>query len=113
MGGVDIVLDDGSHHMEHIYTTLKYLFPHLSDGGIYMIEDLHTAYWRKWGGGYGVKANFFRVVRDLINDMHHWYHANSLRQAAISNSCSGIHVHDSVVVLDKNKVFEPTHSHVA
>ncbi|MBK1643678.1 hypothetical protein CKO25_03180 [Thiocapsa imhoffii] len=59
MGGLDIVLDDGSHQMKHIPVTLNYLFPHLNYGGIYMIEDLHTAYWRKLGGGYRAKMNFF------------------------------------------------------
>ena len=112
MGGVDIILDDGSHHMEHIPATLEYLFPHLSFGGIYMIEDLHTAYWRRHGGGHGAKSNFFKFAMDLIDDMHHWYHRSKLKQAAISKDCSGIHIHDSMLVLDKNKLFKPVHSQV-
>lgn len=112
MGGVDIVLDDGSHHMEHIPATLNYLFQHLSYGGIYMIEDLHTAYLKRFGGGYRDKRNFFRFVMDLVHDIHHWYHTKGLKQAAISRECSGIHIHDSIVVLDKSKVFEPVHSKV-
>ena len=110
MGGIDIVLDDGSHHMEHIPATLKFLFPHLSYGGIYMIEDLHTAYWKRFGGGYRAKTNFFKFIMDLVDDIHHWYHANGLKKAVISKDCSGIHIHDSIVVLDKNKVHEPVHS---
>ena len=110
MGGVDIVLDDGSHLMEHIPASLKSLFPHLSNGGIYMIEDLHTAYWKSYGGGYGVKTNFFGFVMDLVDDIHHWYHAKELKQAVISKDCSGIHIHDSIVVLEKNKVYKPVHS---
>lgn len=110
MGGVDIVLDDGSHHMEHIPATLKYLFHHLSYGGIYVIEDLHTAYWKKFGGGYRSKANFFVFLMDLVDDMHHWYHRKKLKHPTISNECSGIHIHDSVVVLEKNKIFKPVHS---
>ena len=112
MGGVDIVLDDGSHRMSHIPITLKCLFPHLSYGGIYMIEDLHTSYWESFGGGYRSKKNFFGFVKDVMDDMHHWYHAGQLNQAVVSHDCSGIHVHDSVVVLDKNKVFRPVHSAV-
>ena len=93
--------------MEHIPVTLKYLFHHLSYGGIYVIEDLHTAYWKTFGGGYRSKGNFFGLLMDLVDDMHHWYHTNKLKQDAISNECSGIHIHDSIVVLEKNKVFEP------
>jgi len=112
MGGIDIVLDDGSHKMEHVRVTLQYLFRHLSYGGIYLIEDLHTAYWKSYGGGYRSKGNFFNFLRYLIDDMHHWYHANELKQAVISSECSGIHVHDSMVILEKNKVFAPVHSRI-
>ncbi len=59
MGGVDIVLDDGSHQMNHIKSSIKYLFPHLREGGIYMVEDLHTSYWRSFGGGLRSRNNFF------------------------------------------------------
>ena len=112
MGRVDIVLDDGSHQMKHIPVTLGYLFPHLNDGGIYMIEDLHAAYWRKLGGGYRVKNNFFTVLMDLVDDMHHWYHAMGMKHASISQNCSGIHIHDSIVVLEKNQVYSPVHSRI-
>jgi hypothetical protein len=58
MGGVDLIIDDGSHHMHHICSSLNFLFPLLSNGGIYMIEDLHTAYSRGYGGGYRSKSNW-------------------------------------------------------
>lgn len=112
MGGVDIVLDDGSHQMEHIKTSLECLFPLLNDGGIYMIEDLHTAYWATYGGGYYSKQNFYCYVNDLINDMHHWYHKYGQNQVDISNNCTGIHIHDSMVVIDKNLVHRPAHSQI-
>lgn len=110
MGGIDLVLDDGSHHMKHVRTSLTVLFPHLSEGGVYMIEDLHTSYWMEFGGGYRSKENFFRFLMDLVDDLHHWYHKNGMQQADISQSCSGIHIHDSLVVLEKGKVYPPVHS---
>ena len=110
MGGVDIILDDGSHHMNHIPKTLNVLYPFLSENGIYMIEDLHTAYFPKFGGGYRSKQNFFHTVRGLIDDMHHWYHGKSIKFPTISKDCAAIHIHDSIVVLEKNKVFAPVHS---
>lgn len=112
MGGIDIVLDDGSHHMSHIPKTLKYLFPYLSLGGIYIIEDLHTAYWKSFGGGYYNKNNFFRFLLRLINDMHHWYHSKGISQFDIGNKCSGIHIHDSFVAIEKEKVYKPVHSRI-
>lgn len=110
MGGIDIVLDDGSHHMQHIPATLNFLFPRLAYGGLYMIEDLHTAYWKAFGGGYRSRGNFFRLLADVTDDMHRWYHARQSTQKKISEECSGIHIHDSIVVLEKAKVFKPVHS---
>lgn len=49
---------------------------------------------------------------DLVDDMHHWYHAKGLKHAIISKDCSGIHIHDSMVVLEKNMVYEPVNSRI-
>jgi len=112
MGGVDIILDDGSHKMSHVNTTFKFLFQKLNFGGIYMIEDLHTAYWKSNGGGYDDKNNFFKIVPDLINDMHHWYHGAGITYPEISSYCTGIHIHDSIAVFEKSAMQEPTHSEI-
>ena len=75
MGGVDIVLDDGSHQMKHVVKTLSFLFPKLNYDGIYMIEDLHSSYWSDYGGGYNSNKNFFKFTKELVDDIHHWYHS--------------------------------------
>lgn len=113
MGGVDVVLDDGSHHMAHIMASLKFLYPKLSEGGLYFIEDLHTAYWPAFGGGYRSGSNFFHFLRELIDDMHQWYHGEGLMHPEIANFCPGIHIHDSVCVLEKNRVHQPAHSQIS
>lgn len=112
MGGVDVVLDDGSHRMEHVQASLEVLFPRLAMGGIYMIEDLHTAYWRSHGGGYRSRRSFFSTVRGLVDDMHRWYHPHGLRHPGIGETCSAIHVHDSIVVLEKAEPHQPVHSRI-
>lgn len=112
MGGVDIVLDDGSHHMAHVPKTLNHLFPHLSEGGIYMIEDLHTAYWRSYGGGYRARRNFFSSVLGIIDNMHHWYHLKGIDSSLIGKDCAGIHIHDSVAVFEKKSSIRPAHSRI-
>src|SRR5450631_2380691 len=47
----DVVLDDGSHRMEHIAKSFLYLYPQMPKNGVYLVEDLHTAYWEEYGGG--------------------------------------------------------------
>lgn len=110
MGGVDVILDDGSHVMSHIHASLRYLFPKLSTPGLYMIEDLHTAFWKKWGGGYDAQANFFNTVNAITRDMHHWYHQRAAKHPPTARFVSGVHVHDSIVVLEKSKPQNPVYS---
>ena len=49
-GPPDIVIDDGSHVMSHINATFEYFYPRLPKNGIYIVEDLHTAYWEEFEG---------------------------------------------------------------
>ena len=51
-GPIDIVLDDGSHQMQHMAASFEFLYPRLQRNGVYMVEDLHTCYSSKFGGGY-------------------------------------------------------------
>src|ERR1700761_801552 len=50
IGNIDIIIDDGSHINNHVITTFKILFPKLKQNGLYVIEDLETAYWPELGG---------------------------------------------------------------
>ena len=110
MGGVDVILDDGSHRMEHVAASLQALFPRLSNGGLYVIEDLHTAYWKSYGGGKSAPTNFFNTVHQMIDDMHVWYHEKGIVHGETAHGVTGIHIHDSVVVLDKATVHQPVRS---
>ena len=110
MGGVDVVLDDGSHHMDHVRASLLTIFPRMTLGGTYMIEDMHTAYWERFGGGYRSPSNAFQMVREIADDVHHWYHRRPHVYPALRDMIGGIHLHDSIVVLDKATVHRPAHS---
>lgn len=110
MGGVDIILDDGSHRMADINKSLSVLFPMLSEDGLYIIEDLHTAYWRSHGGG--GRRTFFRHLVKVFDDMHRWYHSEGVKTPGIGDACVAVHVHDSFVVLEKGVQHRPEHSRV-
>jgi len=73
IGPVDIIIDDGSHLNEHVITTFKILFPLLKEGGIYVGEDLQTAYWPRYGGdsanldNTATSMGFFKSLVDSLN----------------------------------------------
>ncbi|GAB4305402.1 MAG: class I SAM-dependent methyltransferase [Roseovarius sp.] len=112
MGGIDVVLDDGSHMMPHVARTLDILFPRLAVNGLYMIEDLHTAYWPSYRGGRHARGNFFRQLGRIFDDMHRWYHGAGLRWPGVGDAVSAVHVHDSIVVFEKAPIHRPVHSQV-
>ena len=51
LGPFDFIIDDGSHENAHQIETFRILWPHLSDGGAYIVEDVQTSYWPSFGGG--------------------------------------------------------------
>ncbi len=68
--GFDIIIDDGSHVSQDINKTFLYFYPYLKPGGVYLIEDLHCSYWKKYGGGLLEKQssiNFLKLFIDVLN----------------------------------------------
>lgn len=70
----DIIIDDGSHRSDDIVRSFALYFPLLRDGGIFIAEDLHCAYWKDYQGGIEApfsSMNFFKRLTDLVN-REHW-----------------------------------------
>lgn len=70
----DIIVDDGSHTSSDIIKTFYRYFPKLSEGGIYIVEDLHASYWEAFEGGLSYELSsisFFKKIIDIIN-YEHW-----------------------------------------
>lgn len=69
-GPFDIVIEDGSHLWEHQITSLRYLFPFVASGGLYVVEDLQVNYGKaaeKYRGISSVKsADFLKDLADLV-----------------------------------------------
>jgi hypothetical protein len=110
MGRPDIILDDGSHVASHQAASFRALFPLLNEGGLYVIEDLHTSYWGgSFEGGYRRGGTAIELAKQLVDDMHHWYHGEAI---ALSTDVEAVHSHDSIVVIEKRGAKQPMHLHV-
>ena len=112
MGAPDIILDDGSHIGRHQLESFRVLFPLLKEGGLYAIEDLHTAYWPgTHEGGYRRKTSAIELVKDMIDDMHAWYHGK-IPTTPAKTEIGAIHIYDSIVIIEKAKRQPPRHIQV-
>jgi hypothetical protein len=112
MRGVDVVLDDGSHKASHQWTSFQTLFPLLNDGGVYVCEDLHTAYSPTFDGGYRRSATFIEVAKQIVDDIHTDFHDQPQCVEGSHRSIHGIHFYNSMLVIEKRKQQKPRHIQV-
>ena len=103
-GRPTIVLDDGSHVMAHVISTFRHLYPQVAADGVYMVEDLHTAYYPDYGGGLRKPGTFIELCKDLIDEMHANYTGGALAPTAFGASPLGMHFYDSIVAFDRGHV---------
>ncbi|MGW9820658.1 cephalosporin hydroxylase [Methylorubrum extorquens] len=101
-GTFDAVLDDGSHHMDHVPATFEFLYPRIAPNGVYMIEDMHTAYWANYGGGLGAPNSMvehFKHMIDRLNATH--VHDGSIPADDFTRSTLAMTAYDSILVFEK------------
>lgn len=70
-GPFDIIIDDGSHIPKHVVTSFHLLFPSLVNGGLYVIEDVQTAFWPRFGGSILHGGDTVKFARTLIECLNH------------------------------------------
>lgn len=107
---LDVVIDDGGHTMQQQINTFQEIFPILRNGGIYIIEDLHTSYWKRWGGGYRKSGTFIEFSKSLIDQLNAW-HSREPSKFSVDNwtkSIRSLHYYDSMLVVEKEVVEAPT-----
>ena len=121
-GPWDIILDDGGHTANQIFTSFEWLFPSLNEGGVYLIEDTHSFFM----GGHFLDHPHGKTIVDFVSDhfanMHNWtsnkdlfenWHASPTDRATQPEPAhtvrhiSAMHLYDSVVVVDKRYRPEP------
>jgi len=103
-GVPDVVLDDGGHRMEQIAASFEFLYPLMGKNGVYLVEDLHTAYWPKFGGGLAEPASFINIAKGLVDQLNAHHTQGGLAPNAFTRETFSIAFYDSVVVFEKGQV---------
>ena len=105
IGCIDIIIDDGSHMNEHIIETFKILFPKLNKSGFYVIEDLQTSYWARFGGRSGGRSEqdtamgFLQALTDGLN--HTEFEIDDYCPSYFDQAIRAIHFYHNIVFIEK------------
>lgn len=110
IGRPHIILDDGSHIASHQRISFETLFPVLRDGGIYAIEDMHTAYWPEYEGGRRRPGTAVDLVNHLVDSLNGWWHSDPT--LADKTSILGVHNYESISFVEKGLKERPANMHV-
>lgn len=106
---IDILIDDGGHTMEQQINTFEELFPCVDPHGVYLCEDLHTSYWRGYGGGYKRKGTYIEYSKNFIDYINAW-HSEDPQRLPVSDftkTAHSLHYYDSILVIEKRPIEKP------
>ena len=101
----DIVLDDISHQMADILNSFNFLYPMILKNGIYLVEDLHAAYWKEFGGGLNEPKSFINLSKDFIDLLNADHSRGEIVPNEFTRDTFSINFYDSVVVFEKGHIF--------
>ena len=100
---IDIVLDDGSHIMNHMISTFDLMYDRIDENGVYMVEDTHTSYWEDYDGGLGREGSFMEFAKSKMDEINAFHTEGALPVSSFTRSTNYIACYDSIVVFEKKK----------
>ncbi|MFS8099726.1 class I SAM-dependent methyltransferase [Lentzea alba] len=103
LGPFDVVIDDGSHLNEHVRISFHALFPHVRPGGLYVVEDLQTAYWPRWGGHpEAAEGTSTGMLKSFVDGLNHAEVRDPRGGGSYTErNISGISFHHNIAFVEK------------
>ena len=100
--------------MRQQINTFEELFPTMAPNGVYLCEDLHTSYWREFGGGYRRPGTFIEYSKGFIDNLNAWHsrEPTSLAVSPFTRSAHSVHFYDSIVVIERRPIEAPSHHRI-
>ena len=107
VGAVDVILDDGGHTNEQQIITTNSCIPHVKNGGILVIEDVHTSYLKSYGNP--SKYSFINYSKSLIDSINSRFPSVKVSKNVLNKAVYSLSFYDSVVCfnIDRTKCFTP------
>ena len=117
IGKPDIIIDDGGHTSNQQIISFNYLFGHLNDKGIYLVEDTHSSYhsdFQDRQDGF----TFMDYAKSLADKLNLWYQYNDykiykkeikekINMPYFTKNTYKISFYNSIVVFEKRDIKTP------
>jgi hypothetical protein len=104
-GQPDIIIDDASHIQQEILQAFSMLYHSIKDGGVYIIEDTHTAYRPNFGGGITSPLNVVSIFGRLVNDVNTHFIEEPYTNTLLD--LKSVHFYNSMIVFEKEWMEKP------
>ncbi len=98
---IDIVIDDGSHRMDHVLASFNLLYDQISPTGVYFVEDTHTCYWPEYQGGLGDPKSFIEFTKSKLDEINAVHTRGAVETTTFTRSTRSITIYDSICVFEK------------
>lgn len=99
----DMVIDDGSHLMNHQILTFNKTLSIIKDGGVYLCEDTHTSYLKKFNSCLNDPKSFIEYTKKIIDYLHYYHIENPQFTRKFRKNIFCVTYYDSIVVVDIKK----------
>jgi hypothetical protein len=103
MGRLDLVIDDGSHISSHVIRSFEILFPLLSNGGLYIVEDVGTSYWKDCGGSddFSTPGTSMYYLKRIADGMNYFAFRHPYTPLYADINTRFVHFYRNFVILQK------------
>ena len=105
VGMVDVLLDDGGHTNEQQIVTTHQSIPFIRDGGLLIVEDVHTSYFKDFDNP--SKYSFINYAKLFIDGINARFPGVNVVQNVFRDVIYSAHFYDSIVAfsVDRKKCF--------
>jgi len=108
-GHFEVILDDGGHSWKQQIISYETLFPRLTPGGLYFIEDMHTSYRPQsvWDDYHVTGVEYFKQLVDDVNlngkSFHGYHEIHNQPLSYNENNIDYLHFYKSLIVISKKE----------
>lgn len=100
VGPVDVLIDDGGHTNLQQIATVHCAIEHIRDGGVLIVEDVHTSYFREFGNPW--RRSFVGFATKIIDAVNSRAAALKTRRERYASRVHQVSFFESIVALHVN-----------